>query len=329
MQKTRVSWSLKWRLGLILIAVIFVTSQFLTKALPDISPPPKNGFSFAALGDAPYGILDEQQYGFVLNHIANHDLAFVVHIGDMIGFNCSDSQYQSRLDWFNALPHPVLYTPGDNEWSDCRGFDRYERLNRLRQMFYSDPGSSLGAKKLAVLSQSDSPEKEKQRYIENQMWFVDKVVFASVHLVGSRNGSSAGAPKEVQERTQMASAWMQKAFSNAIQKNAKALVLSFHANPRFSPYYSSRYYQPFLSDLAEQAVQFKKPILLIHGDHHEYIVDHPVFDRVSGNRLMNVTRLQVPGSPNVGWVKVDVINTDQGEVNFSFQKSVVPHWKYF
>ena len=46
-------------------------------------------------------------------------------------------------DLFRSLPVPVLYTPGDNEWTDCHrrragGFDPRERLTRLRQMFYDE-----------------------------------------------------------------------------------------------------------------------------------------------------------------------------------------------
>ncbi|HYU26619.1 MAG TPA: hypothetical protein VEO74_15515 [Thermoanaerobaculia bacterium] len=56
-------------------------------------------------------------------------------------------------------------------------------------------------------------------------------------------------------------------------------------------------------------------MLLAHGDGHEYIVDHPL-------RLKNVTRMQVPGSPRVGWVRVFV--TPDGR--FTFSQTVLPFW---
>ncbi len=32
---------------------------------------------------------------------------------------CTEEMVQRRLAQFNALPHPLIYTPGDNEWTDC------------------------------------------------------------------------------------------------------------------------------------------------------------------------------------------------------------------
>jgi hypothetical protein len=38
---------------------------------------------------------------------------------------------------------PLIYVPGDNEWTDCRrlaagGFDPVERLQKLRELFFAD-----------------------------------------------------------------------------------------------------------------------------------------------------------------------------------------------
>ena len=45
-------------------------------------------------------------------------------------------------------------------------------------------------------------------------------------------------------------------------------------------------------------------MLAIHGDWHDYIVDQPLTSRATDRHLSNVTRLQVPGSFDVGWVRV-------------------------
>jgi hypothetical protein len=53
---------------------------------------------------------------------------------------------------FNALPHPLIYTPGDNEWTDCHegrnvaGLDPLERLAKLRTVFFQGE-RSLGQKR--------------------------------------------------------------------------------------------------------------------------------------------------------------------------------------
>jgi hypothetical protein len=61
-------------------------------------------------------------------------------------------------------------------------------------------------------------------------------------------------------------------------------------------------------------------VLLAHGDGHVYIVDHPL-------RPQNVTRMQVPGSPRVGWVRVFV--REHASEPFAFEQHVVPSWKYW
>lgn len=60
---------------------------------------------------------------------------------------------------------------------------------------------------------------------------------------------------------------------------------------------------------------------MVHGDEHEYKVDHPVA------RAPNLTRMEVPGSPDVGWVRVAV--EPGAAAPFSFEKHVVPVWKYW
>jgi hypothetical protein len=76
-----------------------------------------------------------------------------------------------------------------------------------------------------------------------------------------------------------------------------------------------------------QAERFGGPILLVHGDQHEYLVDRPLVRRTTGQRLDNVTRLQVPGSPHVGWVRVIV--RPGAEEPFLFESRIVPRWKYW
>ena len=66
------------------------------------------------------------------------------------GWPLTEARYRKSLDWFNGLRHPVIYTPGDNEWSDCayRGAGSFapgERLQRVRQLFFATPPARWGA----------------------------------------------------------------------------------------------------------------------------------------------------------------------------------------
>ena len=74
-------------------------------------------FSFALLGDGPYGEAAEAEYDNMIDHInSDVDLKFVVHIGDVKGGSelCSDELLTRRYEQFQGFAKPFLYTPGDN-----------------------------------------------------------------------------------------------------------------------------------------------------------------------------------------------------------------------
>jgi hypothetical protein len=162
------------------------------------------------------------------------------------------------------------------------------------------------------------------------------VVFATAHLTGSWNGTrphqgqAADALTAASRRTAAAAAWLRETFAEAQDTSAAAVVVAFHADPNFDrpPAHVSRQpFEPFLSALEEEAERFRRPVLVIHGDSHEYTVDRPVVRRTTGARLDHVTRLIVPGSPNVGWARIVVNRTPA--VSFSFDPRVISRWKYW
>jgi hypothetical protein len=312
--------------------------MFATAGPPAPSPTPPGAFSFAVLGDAPYYSWEEIKYRQTLKDLAAHDLRLVIHVGDILWRPCSDERYRRSLAWFNTLPAPVVYTPGDNEWADCWSpqTGRYvplERLTRLREMFFASP-QSLGARPIPLVTQaSHSPFEE---FVENARWVHEGLVFATVHLIGSGNGSAsfpgrtAKDDEAVVRRTAAATAWLRETFAEAKSTRASAVVIGFHANPSFerSPGDPERErYEPFLIALEEETGAFAKPVLVVQGDDHIYLVDHPLVRRATGRRLDNLTRLQVPGSPLVGWVRVVV--TPGATPPFTFEERVVPRWKYW
>lgn len=107
-----------------------------------------------------------------------------------------------------------------------------------------------------------------------------------------------------------------------------AVVIAFHADPRFDG--SARDQAPFrplLDAFEDEAVAFGKPVLLIHGDSHHFTTDAPLKARSGRQTIGTVTRLQVPGSPNVGWVRVVV--TPGARPSFAFEERLVPRWKHW
>ena len=85
------------------------------------------------MGDAPFSVLEEFRFRLVLRDLDAHDLTSVISVGDIFWRPCTDEMYQRARDRFNGLRHPVIYTPGDNEWFDCwepgsGGYQPQERL---------------------------------------------------------------------------------------------------------------------------------------------------------------------------------------------------------
>ncbi len=60
--------------------------------------------------------------------------------------------------------------------------------------------------------------------------------------------------------------------------------------------------------LVDIAARLHRPVLFVHGDTHEYRADTP-FKARDGTPVANPSRLEVYGSPFVGWIKVDVDTT--------------------
>ena len=326
-----------WLVGVILTAL--VATYLITRGPEPPIPNPPGTFSFAVMGDAPYYVWEDFQYRLVLQSLEINDLSWVIDVGDIFWRPCTDELYRKNLERFNALRHPVIYTPGDNEWTDCwepdsGGFGLGDRLDRIRQIFFSNPTRSLGGAALPLASQAGrEPYPE---FAENARWVHEGIVFATAHIVGSDNGMKPFPSRTEADdvaskrRTEAAAVWVRDTFDVAHNLNASAVVLSFHANaaledPASDPFRQA--FEPFITAIEEEAERFARPVLLAHGDGHDYTVDQPLVRRTTGKTLDNVTRLQVPGSPAVGWVRV-VVSPGSPDP-FVFRAHVIPRWKYW
>src|SRR5687767_3677480 len=86
-------------------------------AAPDPEP-----FTFAALGCMPYarGSGSGPAFAQVIAEINRHRPAFTVHLGDILSSDehCTDELLLRRRADFNTFSTALIYTPGDNEWTD-------------------------------------------------------------------------------------------------------------------------------------------------------------------------------------------------------------------
>lgn len=288
----------------------------------------QQGFSFVALGDLPYGPPDKAYgpYRALIERINQVGPDFSVHVGDFKSGSalCSDEEFANQHAHFQRFKGAVVYTPGDNEWTDCHranngSFDPLERLAALRQRFYT-PGRSLGQQPLVVQNQS-SLMPAHGRYIENQRWMHQGVLFATVHIVGSNNNLESrnlAAAQEFFERDAANVAWIEDAFDQVRQQQAKAVVLAFQADvleakTAWEDFPGGSGFRKIIGEtLLPLASRWGKPVLVVHGDSHKFKIDQPF--QFNKKPLPNITRLIVPGATDVRAVKVTVKDSD-----FSFE----------
>lgn len=285
-------------------------------------------FSFVAIGDAPYRDAHFAHAKRLIARINDVKPAFTLHVGDIKSgsSSCDDHALQRIRDLFDTFEQPLVYTPGDNEWTDCHrasngGFDPLERLVKLRKMFHGEPWS-LGRTRMPLERQSERPGFEK--FVENARWQRAGVVFATAHIVGSNNNlqRNQAAVAEYFERNAANLAWINDSFVRAIETGARAIVIAFQADPMWSVNSEDRRsgFTDTLHVLRVNSIRFGKPVLVVHGDMHRFTVDKPLYD--GGRLIYNVTRMMVFGNTEVQGVLV-TIDTHDPDV-FSFRTLTVP-----
>jgi hypothetical protein len=275
-------------------------------------------FSFVAFGCMPYGKDNYPAYERLLSEINRVHPAFTVHCGDTkAGAEPPTEEfYQQVRRWFDSIEGPVMYTPGDNEWTDVHrsnngSADPLVWLGKVRAMYFAEE-RSLGRAPIPLRTQRREPGFAK--FVENARWSQGGVVFATVHVVGSNNNNNPntpGAVEEFRERDAANVAWVKAAFAEARQTTAPGLAFFFQAEPINNLAAAERAgresgFARFLTTLDEEARAFTKPVLLVHADEHRYRLE-PRITLISGRGpLENVTRLETFGANDIHAVLVVV-----------------------
>ena len=279
---------------------------------------------FLAFGDMPYvWPKDLARLAKLIEAGNGLDPDFMVHLGDIKGGGapCTEEAYRTVLELLQRSAPPLIYTPGDNEWTDCRrpsagGYDPAERLAVLRRIFFP-PGRSLGRHPIEVEEQSREPGFAP--YVENRRWRMGDTLFATLHVVGSNNnlGFDAAGDEEHQARMRAVFAWMEETFALAKQSGAAAVVLLFQADPLFEiPFPFRSGFNAFIAELERETRGFDHPVLLVHGDSHRLVLDRPV--RTPSNQIVpNLVRLVVPGASSIEGVLVSVDPDDDPPFAFA------------
>jgi hypothetical protein len=288
---------------------------FLLASCSAQPPIPPGGWSFAVMGDTPYDAREESLLRPMIKAMNGEDLHFVVHVGDIISGSgrCTDTVFAQRKALFQTFTLPFLLVPGDNDWTDCHrgGFDPMERLTRFRQLFST--GNENVVPRDSRLERQSELDARYREFSENVRWQFREVMFVGLNIPGSNNNLGRTAQMDVEYRHRMAAnfEWLDEAVKAAEQPGVAALVVFIQANPDFEgtwkrPAGVADGFESLRTVLATHAKWLKKPLLFVHGDTHSYQVDRPLKDAASGGVIANFIRLEVDGSPHVGWVRVNV-----------------------
>ncbi|GAA2135543.1 hypothetical protein GCM10009844_00900 [Nocardioides koreensis] len=280
------------------------------------------GYSFAVIGDVPYGADQIAAFpGWIQQINADPDVRSVVHVGDIKNGSsvCSDDYFRLIRSDFDTFEDPLVYTPGDNEWTDCHranngAYDPLERLGTLREVFFDRPGRTLGQDAFPVTSQAD------RGFPENVTYRRAGVTFVAADVTGSNNGlqpwtglgNTEPTPEQrqaVQARTDADIDELRAAFVTARSRHDRAVVVMQQAD-MFDPSYAPSWddisaFRPWVQALVDEASSFAGPVYLIDGDSHSYHTDRPLATgsswlstyRLSG-AADHLTRVTVDGSSN-------------------------------
>ena len=316
-------------------------------------PDSNKALTVAVFGDWPYNDLLLANAALLTSSV-NSDPAvgLVIHVGDIHSGSmpCTSAGIlppiaASNPGWnqavyfqFQQFNAPVVYTPGDNEWSDCHkskeksSGDPLKELASVRRLFFARPGHTLGVDDRRVRTQAKSFDPAfpaDAQFVENVMWQKSRVMFVTLNMPGSNNdtvswtgafANSAAQADEVTQRTDADIRWLEAAFGAAEDEHAKAVVIALQAD-MWDPEALAlggdglSAYKRFVQTLADLSVRFRRPVLLLNGDSHVYKADKPLADPTSPTGTIhatqavpNLTRITVQGSTNkpAEWLRLTI-----------------------
>jgi hypothetical protein len=242
------------------------------------------------LADTPYSDKEKQMLqgpdGILYRLINAEEPSVVMHLGDLKsgGDSCTNellTEHKALLA--QVQPGKVIYTPGDNDWTDCdrfllfHSFDELERLEYLTTLMFKTP---------PLLSENLTSITAQPEQVENKLWINDRLAISTLHIVGTSNGrvnisksNQLLAIKKADERDNKNLAWLKQIEAKA--KSFDALIIGFQADIYQKSVLESdacgdsslktcdafSVYRQAFKDLAKR---INKPLLISHGDTGEF-----------------------------------------------------------
>jgi hypothetical protein len=318
-------------------------------------------FDVGLFGDTPYGDYGRSHIGNLVADMNASRIAFSVFDGDTkngsepcyadphqaaagnptpdkaIADETHPDVYKYAKSLFGQFRSPVVYTPGDNEWTDCDRpstlgglvSDSSDRLAYLRSIFFST-GLSQGRHPMTVTRQSAA-------YPENARWTRGPVTFITVNIPGSDNNFADGGKNGPAEEGQAEYAgrnaanleWLRAGFAAAKAARSKGVMIITQAD-MWDPTAVLTHYADTKKELFLQTTSFNGRVVLVNGDSHSFEMDKPLTDYATTNAaglagpnvVENFTRVTTFGEAQNHWVSATVDARDPNV--FVFAQHLVP-----
>jgi hypothetical protein len=308
----------RWTIALGVVAALAASAIGVAASASAAGP---DKLTLAVSGDSPYldkafPALPHAEFdatpAFIDTINADPDVQDVIHVGEIHSGSepCTNAYDQSIYDKWTAFQRPLVYTPGDNEWSDCTktneepGSDNadpathpnppLENLALIRRTFFANPGQTLGQHPMNVITQAqafDPSDPTDSQYVENVMWQQGKTVFVTLNIPGGSNNdvdpwyashkipASPAQQADLQQRTGADIRWLNAAFAMAEKDASVQNVVIIGQSDMWDVADTTAHqtnYEPIVAAMAENAAFFKKPVLYPNGDSHLYGSDDPL-----------------------------------------------------
>ena len=248
----------------------------------------RSSVTFYAMGDVPYA---PEEDALLPRQIADlpGDAEFVIHLGDIKNHKspCDEAVYKKVSGMLSQAAPTVFFIPGDNEWNDC--------INPAQAWKYWEKYFTRFDRRwehhLPVFRQLEREE--------NFSFVKGNVLFVGLNIVGGRVHDAT----EWKQRHADDLDWIRRNLAR-FGGDVSSVVIFGHANPKSQ-------HDDFFVPFSEDAKQFEKPILYLHGDGHRWIHDHPF-------AAPNILRVQVDQGGIAPPLKVTV--TDHRSTPFQFDR---------
>jgi len=238
------------------------------------------------MGDVPYAPSEDLLLPKQVAELPQ-SAEFVVHLGDIKSgaTACDEAVYVKVSGMLAKSTRPVFVIPGDNEWNDCSAPDEAWKFWETHFLRFDQRWPH----KLRVFRQLQREE--------NFSFVQGNVLVIGINLVGGRVHDEQEWKTRHAENLRWTRQNLEQ-FGEAVD----SLVLLGHALPLAK-------HDDFFDEFETDALQFKKPILYIHGDGHRWVKDRPFSAK-------NILRVEVDQGGIASPVLVTVTNDPKEPFQF-------------